>query len=153
MIKDKSIIFLHYIDDIFMVWTKSEKQIKDFMNELNQKHPSIKFNYKLECKQIEFLETLVYIDQQNKLQTTLFRKSSDRQNFLNAKLEHPYSFRKSIPYSQALRIWRKCSTFQEYHSHSRKRIEQFVNKGYKKDVVTQKIQKVDQLDRKQLLHQ
>ena len=82
MIKDKSIIFLHYIDDIFMVWTKSEKQIKDFMNELNQKHPSIKFNYKLECKQIEFLETLVYIDQQNKLQTTLFRKSSDRPTFL-----------------------------------------------------------------------
>ena len=39
------------------------------------------------------------------------------------------------------------------HSQSRKPFEQFVNKGYKKDVVTQQIQKVDQLDRKQLLHQ
>ena len=68
-------------------------------------------------------------------------------------MEHPYSLKKSIPYSQALRIRRICSTFQEYHSHSRKLIEQFVNKGYKKDVVTQPIQKVDQLDRKQLLHQ
>ena len=68
-------------------------------------------------------------------------------------MEHPYLLRKSIPYSQALRIWRICSTFQEYHSRSRKCIEQFVNKGYKKDVVTQKIQEVDQLDRKQQLHQ
>ena len=102
LIKDKSILFLRYIDDIFMVWTKSEKQLKDFMSELNQKHPSIKFDYKFDCKQIEFLDTLVYIDQQNKLQTTLFRKSSDRQNFLNAKSEHPYSLKKSIPYSQAL---------------------------------------------------
>ena len=153
LIKDKSILFLPYTDDIFMVWTKSEKQLKDFISELNQKHPSIKFDYKFDCKQIEFLDTLVYIDQQNKLQTTLFRKSSDSQNFLNAKSEHPYSLKKSIPYSQALWIRQICSTFQEYHSHSRKLIEQFVNKGYKKDVVTQQIQKVDQLDRKQLLHQ
>ena len=46
-----------------------------------------------------------------------------------------------------------CSTFQDYHCHSRKLIEQFVDKRYKKDVVIQQIQKVDQLDRKQLLHQ
>ena len=102
LIKDKSILFLRYIDDIFMVWTKSEKQLKDFMSELNQKHPYIKFDYKFDCKQIEFLDTLVYIDQQNKLQTTVFRKSSDCQNFLNAKSEHSYSLKKSIPYSQAL---------------------------------------------------
>ena len=65
-----------------MVWTKSEIHVKDFMSELDQKYPSIKFDYKFDCKQIEFLDTLVYIDQQNKLQTTLFRKSSDRQTFL-----------------------------------------------------------------------
>ena len=69
------------------------------------------------------------------------------------KLEHSHSLNKRIPYSQALRLRRICSTFQEYHSHSRKLIAQFVNKGYKKDVVTQQIQKVAQLDRKQLLYQ
>ena len=65
-----------------MVWTKSEIHVKDFMSELDQKYPSIKFDYKFDCKQIEFLDTLVYIDQQNKLQTTLFRKSSNRRTFL-----------------------------------------------------------------------
>ena len=109
-----------------------QKQVKTFMSELNQKHPSIKFDYKFDCQQIEFLDTLVYIDEQNKLQTTLFQKSSDRQNFFNAKSEHLHSLKKSIPYSQALRIRRICSTFQDYHSHSRKHIEQFVNKRYKK---------------------
>ena len=69
------------------------------------------------------------------------------------KLAHPHPLKKSIPYSQALRIRRICSTFQNYHCHSRKLIEQFVNKGYKKDNVIQQIQKVDQLDQKQLLHQ
>ena len=50
LIKDKSILFLRYFDDIFVVWTKSEKQLKDFMSELNQKYSSIKFNYKLDQK-------------------------------------------------------------------------------------------------------
>ena len=53
---------IRYVDDTFMEWTKSKKQLKGFMNELNQKHTSIKFEYKFDCKRIEFLETLVYID-------------------------------------------------------------------------------------------
>ena len=61
--QDKAILFLRYIGDIFMVWIKSEKQLKDFINELNQKHPFTKFYCQVHCKQIEFLDTLGYIDQ------------------------------------------------------------------------------------------
>ena len=43
LIKDKSILFLRYFDDIFMVWTKSKKQLKDLMIKLNHKHTSTKF--------------------------------------------------------------------------------------------------------------
>ena len=95
----------------------------------------------------------LYIYQQNKLQTTLFRKPSHRLNFFNAKRNHPYPLKKSIPYSQALRILLICSTFQDYHNHSRKLIKQFVDKGYKKDVIIQKIQKGDHLDQRQMLNQ
>ena len=108
------------------------------------------FDYQFDCKWIEFLDTLIYIDQQNKLQSTLFWKSRDRQNFLNAKSECPYSLKKRHSYSQALRIRWICST---YHNHSRKFIEQFVDKGNKKDVIIEQIQKFDQLTRKHLLHQ
>ena len=47
LIKDKSIPFLRYVDDIFMVWSKSEKQLNNFMSDLNQKHPSIKLTTNL----------------------------------------------------------------------------------------------------------
>ena len=33
-----------------------------FMNELNQKYFFIKFDSKFDCKQIEFFDTLVYVD-------------------------------------------------------------------------------------------
>ena len=101
----------------------------------------------------DFLDTLVYIDQQNELQTTLLRKSSDHQNLLNAKLEHLYSLKKSILYSQVLQIRQIYSTFQDYHNHPIKLIEQCVDKDRKKDVDLQQIKKVDQLNPKQLLYQ
>ena len=40
----KSVLFLRYIDDIFMVWTKSEIRLKDFMSEIDQKYPSLTTN-------------------------------------------------------------------------------------------------------------
>ena len=63
------------------------------------------------------------------------------------------ALKKSIPYSQALQVRRVCSTFKRLPQSPNKLIEQFVNKVYKKDVIIQQIQKVDQLDRKQLPHQ
>ena len=41
LIKNKSSSYLRFLDDIFMVWTKSEYQLKFFTNEIN-KHHSIK---------------------------------------------------------------------------------------------------------------
>ena len=93
-----------------MIWTKSEKDIIKFLNELNTKHTSIKFEFKYSRQQIEFLDALVYIDYNNKLQTTLYKKPTDRQNYLHSKSKHSYSLKKSIAYSQALRIKRICST-------------------------------------------
>ena len=117
-------LYWRYLCGMGQVW----KQLNNFMNELNQKHPSVNFDYKFDCRRIEFLQSLVYINQQNKLQTKfkLLLKMS------HAKLKHPYSLKKSITYSLALRIWRICSTLQDYHNHSRKPIEQFVGKRYKK---------------------
>ena len=42
---------------------------------------------------------------------------------------------------------------QDYHSHSRKCIKQYVDKGPTKDVAIWQIQSVNQLDQKQLFHQ
>ena len=100
-IKNKSSSYLWFIDGIFMVWTKSENEIKSFINEINKKHHSIKFDFKFAREKIEFLDTLVYKDHNNLLQTTLYKKPTDRQNYLHAKSAHPFRLKKSIPYSQA----------------------------------------------------
>ena len=45
-IKDKTKMFLRFIDDLFMIWTGSEHELLDFMSDLNKKHSSIKFEFK-----------------------------------------------------------------------------------------------------------
>ena len=74
LIKDKSSIYLRFIDDIFMAWTKSDNQLKSFINEINKKHHSIKFDFKFSKEKIKFLDTLVCNEHSNRLQATLERQ-------------------------------------------------------------------------------
>ena len=73
-----------------MIWTGTKEQFHMFINELNNKHPSIKFgDYKISDTEFNFLDTKVYIDEHNRLQTTLYPKPTDWQNYLYRTSEHP----------------------------------------------------------------
>ena len=100
---------------------------------------------------IEFLDILVYIDSKNRLQTTLYEKPTDCQNYLPAKLANLFLLKKSIPYILALRIKCICSTFQKYRKHSQGLIKRFVEKDYSESTVRKQIDRVDHLDRSLLL--
>ena len=59
-----------------------------------------------------------------------------------------FSFaKKSIPYSQALRIKRFCSTFDEYKKHSNDLAKQIVGKEYKENIIRNQMEEVDSLER------
>ena len=138
LIKSKSVIYLRYIDGIVMVWIKSEIELRQFMSEINKKQ-SIKFDFKFSKKNVEFLNTLVYIGSINRRLTTLAKKPTECQNYLLAKSTHPFSLKKSIPYSQALRIKRIFSTIEEYRKPSQDLFKKFVEKGYNKSTVRKQI--------------
>ena len=50
----------------------------------------------------------------NNIQTTFYHKPTDQQAFLHAKSEHPRSLKRSISYSQALKLKTVCSTSTEF---------------------------------------
>ena len=102
-IKEFSLIYIRFIDDIFFIWTGNKKDLLKFLNELNTKHESIKFKFQISKTSITFLDTEVYI-KNNKLYTKTYRKKTNRQIFLSINSEHLKSLKTSIPYSQALRI-------------------------------------------------
>ena len=82
--------YCQFIDDIFLLWNGSETQLLDYITRLNSRHPTIKFDFKYSKSSIEFLDTKIYKNKEkNKLLTTIYRKPTDRRNFLDTTLAHP----------------------------------------------------------------
>ena len=133
-----------------MIWTGLEQELLDFMSDLNKKRPSIKFEFKYSQTKIKFLDALVYKDQNKMLPTTIYRKQTDRQNYLDARSEHPKFLKDSIPYSQALQIKRICSSQLEFLSQT-KMSNQFQKRGYNRSLIEQQINKTNLQEREQLL--
>ena len=153
LIRNATTFYLCYIDDIILIWTKSENELLTFSEKLNQQHPSIKFEMKYSKDIIEFLDTVIYKDKNNKTQTTLYKKSTDLQNYIHSKSTRPFTLKKIIAYSQALRLKRIiCSTTGEYEKHTENLKKQRIKKGYSEFMVNEEIQKATNQDRTRLLN-
>ena len=67
----------------------------------------------------------------------------DRQNYLDVQSKHQKLLKDSIPYSQALRIKRLCSSQQEFLHQATKMINQFKKCGYNRSLIEQQIDKAN----------
>ena len=61
LIEGKSLTYFRYINDIFLIWTRTKNELDQFFKDLNKKHPSIKFDYKASKDCIVFLDTEIYL--------------------------------------------------------------------------------------------
>ena len=101
-------IWWRYIDDIFFIWKHREDSSKKFIEALNACHPTMKFTAEWSKEEINFLDVNVRL-QNRQLETDLHIKPTDTHHFLDSTSCHSYHYKKSIPYSQALRYNRICS--------------------------------------------
>lgn len=126
----KPLVWYRYIDNIFMIWPHNREALDAFMSDLNDFHHSIKFTFEISETSIPFLDTRVIIDKEGNLTTTLYKKPTDANLYLHYKSCHPLHQKNSIPYSQAIRIRRICSTIDDYQLHTQKMKENFIKRGY-----------------------
>ena len=113
----KPFTWLRYIDDIFFIWTHSEDKLKTFLENLNQFHPNIKFTHESSRESIPFLDLRVKLSQ-GKLETDLHIKPTDRHQYLHYSSSHPGHTKRSIVYSQTLRVARVCSHESYFRKHT-----------------------------------
>ena len=151
LIKYKCNFYKRFIDDIFLIWNGTLDELKAFIEQLNKLHSTIKFDAKYSTNSIEFLDARIYKSINGKLQTTLYTKPTDRQSYLHNKSYHPSSCKRSIAYSQALRIRRICSEDAEFKKHTDQLTEKLVQRGYDKTTIYQQIMKAEKKQRKDLL--
>ena len=82
------------MDNIFMIWTGAEEELLVFLENLNSKQKTIKFEHIIWHSNISFLDTFTYKNKNKTLQTTPYRKPTDQQSYLHAYSDHPRSLKK-----------------------------------------------------------
>ena len=98
-----SLLWKRFIDDIFIIWPHSEVELLQFLNHINTVHPTIQFEMEHSKNQVHFLDTTIFINKEQKLESTLYVKPTDICSLLHKQSFHPETCKQSVIYSQALR--------------------------------------------------
>ena len=147
-----SLVWWHYIDNIFMIWQHREETFKEFLKILNCRHPTITFTAEYSLNKVNFMDVEV-MRSGNKLLADLYIKPTDTHQYLEFSSCHVYHSKKSIPYSQALRFNRICSENRFFDNRCNQLEYWLKERGYNEKVVRQQILKARKFTRKDLLNQ
>ena len=83
IVDNKPYLWWRYTDDIFFIWEHSEEKLRNFIETLNEIHPTIKFTAEWSQKSINFLDvTVSLIDGQ--IETDLYVKPTDSHQYLHS---------------------------------------------------------------------
>ena len=136
------LVWFRYIDDFFFIWTHGKKHVETFLQELNNFNPDLKFTYESNEKEIPFLDLKVKLNE-GKIRTYLYIKSTDRYQYQHFISWHPNHTKRSIVYSQRLRVTRMCSEKEDILKHMREMKLWFLKWGYPENIVDEELGKVD----------
>lgn len=146
----KPAFYVRYIDDIFLIWPHGLNELLEFKVIANSFHTKIKFTLDYSSLQIPFLDILIYLKGEQ-LCTTLYTKPTDSHSYLLYNSFHPPHIKRSIVYSQLLRIKRICSEPDDEARCASDMMGHFLKRGYPFRMVKELHNKVSRTNREDLL--
>ena len=124
---------------------------KLFITFLNSVHATNKFTGEISNEKADFLDTTVHKSPNGKLWTDLFCKPTDTHSYLRYESAHPPHCKKSLPYSQFLRLRRICSREEDFVRHCADMTVHFLHRGYPESILKEAVAKATSLSRCDLL--
>ena len=131
-------LWKRFIDDIFLIWTDSEKNLNKFLKDLNEFHPYLRFTYEKSKEKINFLDLVIKLTD-GKIVTDLYCKSTDSHQYLHYDSCHAEHIKRSIIFSQALRLKRICSQKSDLNSHVKELKNWFSKRGYPDRIISEQV--------------
>ena len=134
-------VWFRYIDSILFIWTHGEQELQTFLRSLNEFHTDIKFTYESSKESIAFLDLKVSV-KNSKIITDLYVKSTDRHQYLHYLSAHPNHTKRSVVFSQTLRIGRLCSYEENFIKHKANMKSWFFKREYPERLISAEMEKV-----------
>ena len=119
----------------------SEGKLAEFMARLDTFHPNLNFTWESSKSSVNLLDVVFGIEGENFV-TDVYYKLTDCHQFFHYESSHPIHIKRSIVYSQGLRIKRIYSTYDLFHGHLEKLREWFIKRGYPIEMADSQLDKV-----------
>ena len=139
-----------YIDHCVGTASCSRGELEQLINYVNNFHPALQFTWEISETSVSFLDILVSING-NRLVTSVFYKPTDSHSYLLYSSSHPNHTKRSIPFSQFLRLRRLCSEDEDFHTKSLEMRDFFVQRGYPTSLLDTAFSKASQIPRYETL--
>ena len=144
-------LWKHFIDDIFMVWPHGHTALHQFLEHINCLHETIKFTAQLSEKEISFLDTIIYVNKERKLESNLFIKPTDICTLLHKESFHPNNCKNSVIFSQALRYRRVITADENLKLNLDKLKSNVIRRGYTPLEINKQFEKVSKVSQRDVL--
>ena len=131
-------LWKRFIDDIFFIWTDSEENLNMFLKHLNEFHPNLKFTYEKSKEKINFLDLVIKLTD-GKIVTDLYCKSTDSHQYLHYDSCHVEHIKRSIIFSETLRLKTICCQKSDLNSHVKELQNWFSKRGYPEKVMSKQV--------------
>ena len=126
---------------MFFIWTNEEEKLQLFLTDLTKYNPHIKSTYEFNKEYISFLDlNASFCD--GKLTTDLHVKPTDRHQYFHYTSPHLNHTKRSIVYSQALRLSGICSYKNDCEKHLEEMKPWFRVRGYPDNLLKEEMGKV-----------
>ena len=149
------VFYKRFLDDILMIWLGSHHHLHSFVQDINKINPSIKFSLEHTKKlsdpdhdscpcplqdSVPFLDTSLSV-RNGHINSDLYRKKTDRCQYLLPSSCHPPHCSDNIPFSLALRIIRICTDTGERVKRLEELRDMLLSGGYKRKLINNNIEK------------
>ena len=135
------LVWFRYIDDIFFIRTHGNDKLEKFLDDLNSFDNNIKFTHESSKDNVIFLDLIVKLSK-GRLTTDLHVKDTDRHQYLHFNSSDPDHTKRSIIYSQALRLTKICTFENDFLRHRDEMKTWSQRRCYHEDVINTEMKKL-----------
>jgi len=134
-----------------LIWLGNIEELHQFFEYINSLHDSIKLTFDYSKKEVNFLDTTIYLNKNRNIQTKLYRKPTDKKSLLHNSSNHPEHTKESVIYSLALR-YRTITTDDNILKLELKELKNhLLSRGYIFENIKKNFEKIDNISQKQLV--
>lgn len=130
------LVYLRFLDDIFLIWPYSRKKFDTFLSILNSYHPSVKLKACVMDTSVDFLDTTIFKGPEfvhtGKLDSKVYFKPTDTHQLLHKSSFHPRHTFKGIIKSQIIRFHRLCTRKEDFQRATITLFRTLRDRGYSK---------------------